>query len=125
MVGRYGDAQLFISKRDICDKIKNRKDNWSALIFVLSYSNSETNIFLYAFDSSTKESSICIGILRENILKYNHCFRVYISRNNNKDFINVTCHISLAKRIYFFNILDGFVVYCKNYCTAKINYLFL
>lgn len=49
------------------------------------------------------------GILRENILKYNQCFRVYISRNNNKDFINVTCHISLAKKIYFFNILDGIV----------------
>lgn len=46
MVGRYGDAQLFISKRDICDKIKNRKDNWSALIF---YSNSETNIFKVYF----------------------------------------------------------------------------
>lgn len=49
MVGGYGDAQLFISKRDICDKIKNRKDNWSALIFVLSYSNSETNIFKVYF----------------------------------------------------------------------------
>lgn len=49
MVERYGDAQLFISKRDICDKIKNRKDNWSALIFVLSYSNSETNIFKVYF----------------------------------------------------------------------------